>query len=111
MKNGLLRCVFSAFVLLIGTWGAQAGSYPSHPVVVLTSTPAGNGPDVIARLVADGLSKLWKQQVVVENRPGGRAVVATLAAKNAAPDGYTLYIALGSTFVILPKYSRNCPSI
>ena len=109
MKNGLLRCVFSAFVLLIGTWGAQAGSYPSHPVVVLTSTPAGNGPDVIARLVADGLSKLWKQQVVVENRPGGRAVVATLAAKNAAPDGYTLYIALGSTFVILPEIQSKLP--
>jgi tripartite-type tricarboxylate transporter receptor subunit TctC len=46
---------------------------------------------------------------VVENRPGGRAVIATAAVKNAAPDGYTLYVALGSTFTILPEIQPNLP--
>lgn len=98
-----------ALVLLSLTAVAEAANYPVRPVMLLTSTPAGNGPDVIARLVADALSKKWKQQVVVENRPGGRAVVATMAAKNAAPDGYTLYVALGSTFVVLPEIQPKLP--
>lgn len=88
---------------------AGAANYPSRPVTVIISTPAGNGPDVIARIVADGLSDLWKQRVLVENRPGGRAIVATLAVKKAPPDGYTLYIALGSTFVVLPEIQHDLP--
>jgi tripartite-type tricarboxylate transporter receptor subunit TctC len=88
---------------------AHAQDYPSRPVVVVTSTPPGNGPDVIARIVADGLSHLWKQNVVIENRPGGRAVIATSTVKRAAPDGYTLYVALGSTFVILPEIQHDLP--
>jgi tripartite-type tricarboxylate transporter receptor subunit TctC len=99
----------AALCLLAGIAPASSQIYPSRPVVLITSTPAGNGPDVIARVIADGLSHLWKQKVVVENRPGGRAIVATTAVKNAAPDGYTLYVALGSTFVILPEIRPNLP--
>lgn len=109
MKIRPMAHAVSAFAILMCTLVAHANNYPSHPVILLTSTPAGNGPDVIARLVADSLSRLWSQQVLVENRPGGRAVVATMAAKNAAPDGYTLYVALGSTFVILPEIQQNLP--
>jgi tripartite-type tricarboxylate transporter receptor subunit TctC len=109
MKIRLTRYAALVLAVLMSPPIAYANNYPSHAVVLLTSTPAGNGPDVIARLVADGLSRLWHQQVVVENRPGGRAVVATLAAKNAMPNGYTLYVALGSTFVILPEIQPNLP--
>ncbi len=103
------RCAAVAFCVLVGAAPVSAQDYPSRPVVLITSTPSGNGPDVIARIVADGLSRLWKQRVVVKNRPGGRAVVATTAVKNAAPDGYTLYVALGSTFVILPEIRAHLP--
>lgn len=109
MSTRILVVAALAFALLAPALEAEAASYPVRPVMLLTSTPAGNGPDVIARLVADGLSKIWKQQVVVENRPGGRAIVATMAAKNAAPDGYTLYVALGSTFVVLPEIQPKLP--
>jgi tripartite-type tricarboxylate transporter receptor subunit TctC len=102
-------CAVAALCALASFGPAQANEYPSRPVVVITSTPAGNGPDVIARIIADGLSHLWKQGVVVENRPGGRAVIATSAVKNAAPDGYTLYVALGSTFTILPEIQPHLP--
>lgn len=103
------RCLAAVFCVMIGATAANAQNYPSRPVVLITSTPAGNGPDVIARIVADGLSRIWKQPVVVENRPGGRAVIATAAVTNARPDGYTLYVALGSTFVILPEIQPNLP--
>jgi tripartite-type tricarboxylate transporter receptor subunit TctC len=98
-----LACVIAPAAL------AHAGDYPSRPVTVITSTPPGNGPDIIARIVADGLAGVWKQRVLVENRPGGRAIVATLAATRAPPDGYTLYVALGSTFVVLPEIQHHLP--
>jgi tripartite-type tricarboxylate transporter receptor subunit TctC len=109
VKTRSVRFAAIALAVLASPVTTKAAGYPTHPVTLLTSTPAGNGPDVIARLVADGLSEVWKQPVVVDNRPGGRAIVATLAAKNAAPDGYTLYVALGSTFVVLPEIQPKLP--
>jgi tripartite-type tricarboxylate transporter receptor subunit TctC len=87
----------------------QAKSYPERPVTIIASTPAGNGPDIIARIIADGLTRLWKQPVVVENRPGGRGIVATLAVIRAPHDGYTLYITLGSTYTVLPEIRKKLP--
>jgi len=66
------RHVATALFVLASAAPAPAQDYPLRPVMLITSTPPGNGPDVIARIVADGLSRLWKQPVVVENRPGGR---------------------------------------
>jgi tripartite-type tricarboxylate transporter receptor subunit TctC len=103
------RFALTILCALAAAPAASAQPYPNRPVTLITSVPAGNGPDVIARIVADGLSRRWKQRVIVEDRPGGRAIVATLAAKRAAPDGYTLYVALGSTFVILPEIHHNLP--
>ena len=88
---------------------AGAGSFPEKSVMLITSTAAGGGPDVIARLVADGFSQAWKQQVLVNNRPGGRGIIATQAVTSAEPDGYTLYVALGSTFVVLPVIQPKLP--
>src|SRR5262249_39348736 len=76
--------------------------YPSKPVKVITPVAAGNGPDVIARLVCDRLSRLWGQQAVIINRPGAGGLLATQAAVSAEPDGYTLYQAITSSMLILP---------
>src|SRR5258708_28097437 len=54
---------------------AQAGNYPGKPVTVISDAAAGATPDVDARFVAEGLSKIWGQQVVVINRPGQTAVL------------------------------------
>lgn len=85
---------------------AAADNYPSKPVQLISPAPAGNGPDVVARLVADQLGKLWDQQVVVVNRPGGSGLIATTAAVNAVPDGYTLYVANTSSMVALPHVQK-----
>jgi tripartite-type tricarboxylate transporter receptor subunit TctC len=71
---------------------ARAQPYPSHPIRLIVGFPAGNAPDIIARLMAQWLSDGLGQQVVIENRPGAASNIATEAAVNAPPDGYTLLL-------------------
>lgn len=65
---------------------AGAG-FPGKPVRIITPFPVGGGPDGTARIVADRLSRLWKQPVVVDNRPGGNGFIAIDAFKRGARDG------------------------
>ena len=75
---------------LLGPTGANAQDFPTKPVRILTPFPVGSGPDGIARLVADKLSRAWGKPVVVENRPGGNGFVAIDAFKRGATDGHDL---------------------
>lgn len=88
---------------------AQSGNYPTKPVTVISDAAAGSSPDVAVRLVADGLTKLWGQQVVVLNRPGANGSIAARAAADAPNDGYTLFMPSLSTFVALPTVAPNLP--
>lgn len=63
--------------------------WPTKPVRIITPLPVGSGPDSVLRLVGDKLSKVWGQQVLIENRPGGNGFIAIGAAKRESPDGYT----------------------
>jgi tripartite-type tricarboxylate transporter receptor subunit TctC len=69
---------------------AQAVNFPTKPVRIITPFPVGGGPDGVARLVADKLSRAWGQPVVVENRPGGNGFIAIDAFKRGAKDGHDL---------------------
>jgi tripartite-type tricarboxylate transporter receptor subunit TctC len=89
--------------------GAHAGDYPDKEVEVLADSAAGSTPDVALRFVAEELSKLWGQQVLVVNRPGAGGSLAARAASQAAPDGYTLYQPVLSTFVALHPAASNIP--
>lgn len=89
-----------ATLLLVGLWlgrgfcsFAHANDYPTHPIRILVGFGAGGSVDLVARLMADQLSKRLGQQVYVENRPGGGSVIATEALTQASPDGYTLMMA------------------
>ncbi|SDO84495.1 Tripartite-type tricarboxylate transporter, receptor component TctC [Rhodoferax sp. OV413] len=68
----------------------RAQTFPSKPVRVITPFPAGSGPEVALRLVADGLSRRWGQPVIVDNRPGASGFIAIEAIKRATPDGHEL---------------------
>jgi len=61
------------------------------------------------RLVADRLGKLWGQQTVLVNQPGAGGALAARAVAEAPPDGYTLFMALASAFVVLPELQTNLP--
>jgi tripartite-type tricarboxylate transporter receptor subunit TctC len=68
-------------------------SYPTHAVELVVPFAAGGGTDLLARLVAEGLSKRFGQSFVTLNRPGGNTNTGTLQAVKAAPDGHTLVMA------------------
>jgi tripartite-type tricarboxylate transporter receptor subunit TctC len=68
----------------------QAQEYPVRPVKLVVPFPAGGSADVVARLIAQGLSDKFGQQFVVENRAGAAGNLGTDAVAKAAPDGYTL---------------------
>jgi tripartite-type tricarboxylate transporter receptor subunit TctC len=103
----LLACLLAACGA--GAAHAQTAPYPSKPVQVLADSSAGSTPDVALRFVTDRLSQLWNQQVLVVNRPGAGGSVAARAAAEAAPDGYTLYQPVLSTFVSLRPAAPNVP--
>ncbi|MGA9010709.1 MAG: tripartite tricarboxylate transporter substrate binding protein [Xanthobacteraceae bacterium] len=107
-----LRYAFGIFCLLILSASAafsQSANYPDKPVTIISDSPAGSSPDVVARFVAEGLSKLWGQQVVVLDKPGANGSIAAHAASEAATDGHTLFHATLSTFVALPTIAPNLP--
>lgn len=70
-----------------------AAGYPNRTVKIVVSAPPGGGVDIVARVLADRLGKLWGQPFVVENRPGAGGNVGTEAVAHADPDGYTLLAA------------------
>jgi tripartite-type tricarboxylate transporter receptor subunit TctC len=84
--------VAASLAMLIGAMpvAANAQAFPQKQVTIILPFPAATGPDVVMRMVATKLAKWWGHPVIVENKPGARAFIAMEAAKNAAPDGYTL---------------------
>jgi len=89
-RRRFLGLAASAVVLPLLADPARAQTYPARPVRVIVGFPAGNSPDIITRLTCHYLSDHLGQQFVVENRPGAGSTIATEAALNAPPDGYTL---------------------
>ena len=70
---------------------SAAQYYPSKPVRYIVPFPAGASPDIVGRLMADRLSRIWGQQVIVDNRSGVGGTLGAGIAARAAPDGYTLF--------------------
>ena len=87
---------------------AHAQDYPANPVKLITQGAPGSGPDVIARILADHLGRLWGQQVLVLSHPGAAGSAAARVAAAAPPDGYTLYMPATSAFVVMPRCCRIC---
>ena len=103
------RCVLLFLALAAATGPGAAQDWPSRPVKWILSQPAGASPDITARLVADRLSKMWGQQVIVDNRPGGQNVIgAQLAAKSPA-DGYNYFWATTAALVSNPFTFKSLP--
>lgn len=95
----------AALLLLLGAATAGAQDYPAKTVRIVASE-AGGGGDFVARLIAQGLTAAFGQQVVVENRGGG-VIAGDLVAKSP-PDGYTLLL-YGNTLWLLPLMRKQVP--
>jgi tripartite-type tricarboxylate transporter receptor subunit TctC len=105
---------------VLGTLGAAAGlaagnacaaDWPSRTITIIAGFPAGGPTDVVARLIADNLSKALGQAVIVENRSGASGTTAAAYVARATPDGYTLMVipsghaSAAATFAHLPYRS------
>jgi tripartite-type tricarboxylate transporter receptor subunit TctC len=84
-----------------------AEDYPNRPITLVVPYAAGGGNDVMARTVADKMSRTLGQQIVVENRPGAGGSIATRQVAKAAPDGYTLIIGGTGTLAVNPALYPN----
>jgi tripartite-type tricarboxylate transporter receptor subunit TctC len=91
-----------AALLTLACAPVQAQEWPTRPVTLITPAAAGNSPDVVTRIIAEKLTQIWKQQVVVLNRPGAGGLIAAQAAAGVEKDGYSLYATQASTFNVLP---------
>ncbi len=85
---------------------ALAQAYPTRPVRVIVTVPAGGSPDIIGRLIAQWLSEKLGQPFVVENRPGASANIGTELAVKAAPDGDTLLLAMSANAINASLYQH-----
>ena len=87
-----------------GARGADA--YPIKPVRIVVPTAPGGGLDMLARLVAQNLSKSLGQQFVIDNRPGAGATIGTALVAKSAPDGYTLLMVPSSISISASLYKK-----
>jgi tripartite-type tricarboxylate transporter receptor subunit TctC len=88
----LMQRAAVALALAFAAVTAPAQNYPSHPVKVVVPYAVGGSADVYGRVLAAKLSETMGQPFVIENRPGGGAVIGTDAVAKSAPDGYTVLI-------------------
>ena len=102
------RLIVAAGLVLFSLVSAQADSWPQRNVTFILPLGAGSGVDVTSRLIADKLSAKWGKPVVIENRPGGDAMVA-ISAFLSATDSHTLFMAPTSTFTAHPLLHAKLP--
>jgi tripartite-type tricarboxylate transporter receptor subunit TctC len=102
----LLLC----FAATICADGAAAGeAYPMKPIRLILPQPPGGAVDFVARLLSTRLADNLGQSVIVDNRPGANGGIAASLVARAAPDGYTLFMAVDTNLVVNPNLYRNLP--
>src|SRR6201991_1623541 len=97
---------FGATLVLVAG-AAPADEYPSRPITLVVPYAAGGGNDVMARIVAEKMSRSLGQQIVIENKGGAGGSIATRQVAKAAPDGYTLGLGGTGTLAINPTLYGN----
>jgi tripartite-type tricarboxylate transporter receptor subunit TctC len=106
------RAMLALAAALCAAGAARAETFPDKPVRMVVAFPAGGGTDIVARLIAERLTALWGQQVIVDNRGGAGGVIGTEIAARSAPDGYTIFMAtLGNLSINPHLYKMNVDPI
>lgn len=93
---------------LLWPWFALAQNWPVKPIRFITGFPAGGSSDQVARIVAERLSTVLGQQIIVDNRSGGNGVLGTALAATAAPDGYN-YLVVFDAHATNPSLQKKLP--
>lgn len=111
MRHKLLAAAIMAGLgIQTGTANAQgtddARAFPARPVRWIVPFPPGGAADIVSRLLGQKLGEMWRQQVVIDNRPGAGGNIGTELVARAAPDGYTVVL-VPATFTTYPSLSRK----
>jgi len=88
---------------------AAQSDYPNKPILLVVPFAPGGSSEFLSRLIGAKLTEAWKQQVVVESRPGGAGNIAMDAVQRAKPDGYTLILGHVGTLAVNPAMFPKLP--
>jgi tripartite-type tricarboxylate transporter receptor subunit TctC len=105
-RYSLLPAIAGMFVAIAAV--AAPADYPAKPVRLIVGAAPGGSGDLLGRALAQKLTELWGQQIVIDNRPGAGTVIGTAIAAKSAPDGYTLFQA-NAAHTINPALMRDLP--
>src|SRR5215471_8305690 len=95
--------------LALASAGVQGQTYPAKPVRIMVGFPPGQATDILARAVAEELSKSLGQQFYVENKAGAAGIIGTELVARAAPDGYTLLLSSSGPLAVNPGLYSKLP--
>ena len=97
--------------LLLSTLAPAQGQvgYPTKPVRLVVPFPPGQATDIVARVLAQSLTKQWGQQVIVDNRGGGGSIPGMMAGRDALPDGYTVTFGTSGSLGVNPSLYSKLP--
>jgi tripartite-type tricarboxylate transporter receptor subunit TctC len=107
VRTPVLRLLAVAFLLQVCAAGAEV--FPTRTVRLIVPNPAGGSNDAAARILAQALSEIWQQPVVIENKPGGGGNIGTQAAATAPADGYTYLVSSPGPITINPSLYKKLP--
>ncbi len=102
----LKKITFATLLLLAAAGSVMAQTYPNKPVKLVVPFPPGGGTDIVGRLIAQKLSEVWHQPVIIDNKPGANTLIGTEFVAKAPSDGYTLLMASPS-HTINPSLYKN----
>src|SRR5712671_150030 len=105
MKRAVVALVAVALVSVMAAGVIHAQPFPSRPLKIIVPFPPGGAADVTSRVLGEHMAQALGQPVVVENRPGGGAMIGTELASRALGDGHTLLVVFPS-FVISPSVRK-----
>lgn len=104
-----IRRGLAALSIALAGASAFAADYPDHTIKMIVGFPAGQSSDASARRIAQSMTETLRQTVFVDNKPGAAGIISHEAAKNAAPDGYTLLMSSSGPLAINPSLYRKLP--
>jgi tripartite-type tricarboxylate transporter receptor subunit TctC len=106
-RRTFLKAAATLATAFAATAALAQGGWPQRPVTFIVPFAAGGTTDIVARLVGQGLSQLWGQSVVVEDRPGAGGNIGAAVVAKAPPDGYTLLVPSGSILTVNPHIYKD----